>query len=349
MTHNLQPTISFIIPCYNADKYIAECLSSIYDQNGNCSNFEVICINDCSTDNTKQIILDLQQIHSTLALIDLSEKKATGTTRNIGLDAAKGEFIWFVDADDVIKPNILDHLLSLCKSEQLDELLFNYDVMRENSDDRIKDSSFRTTPIVQGCEFINTFFSGRLSDLSIVWRQIYRAAFIHQHQLRFPDLNIGEDSIFAWSSLIQATRVKAIETTGYTYRINPESTTSKLQQTPNIDILFEKSILFGNAIINLIRQSMPFDTAIINELLKNATWSINNISLIFTENYSPLEIRKFYHLCSAHSSILASLQTHFTKKSRRSIKMMQYGFYVWLIYFKTEQFRSKKKSQQCSS
>ena len=102
--------LSFIIPIYNAERYLAECLDSIYATSVDKSVFEVICVNDCSPDCSREVVMEYQKAHKNLVLIDHSENKKAGGARNTGLLAAKGEYVWFVDADDRIRENCLKSL-----------------------------------------------------------------------------------------------------------------------------------------------------------------------------------------------------------------------------------------------
>ena len=88
--------ISVIIPIYNGDKYLRECLNSIFNQT--LKNIEVICVNDGSTDNTYSILNEYSIKHENLKIIN-TEHKGQGHARNIALSIAKGEYIAFVDAD----------------------------------------------------------------------------------------------------------------------------------------------------------------------------------------------------------------------------------------------------------
>lgn len=102
--------ISVIIPCYNAELYISECVNSVLKQT--YSPFEIICVNDGSTDNTLAVLNSLEHKHSTVLKIINSENKGASAARNIGLNFAKGEFIQFLDADDIIAPDKFEKQIS---------------------------------------------------------------------------------------------------------------------------------------------------------------------------------------------------------------------------------------------
>jgi glycosyltransferase involved in cell wall biosynthesis len=84
-----QIRLSFIIPCYNSELFIRKCLNSLYDQDIPEKDYEIICVNDCSIDYTRDIIIEYQKMHSNLILIDHNINKKQGAARNSGVRAAK--------------------------------------------------------------------------------------------------------------------------------------------------------------------------------------------------------------------------------------------------------------------
>ena len=96
--------LSFIIPLYNCGKFISQCLDSILSSKLPCSQYEVIIINDGSVDDGPQICLDYVKKHSNIFFLSQKNRGAS-TARNVGLDMAQGEYIWFVDGDDMIVPS----------------------------------------------------------------------------------------------------------------------------------------------------------------------------------------------------------------------------------------------------
>ena len=107
------PKISVIIPCYNVEKCLEECLDSVLKQTFN--DFEVICVEDCSTDNTLDI---LQKYKNKLSIhvVHNDANKGQAESRNIGLKLAKGDYIYFLDSDDIITPNCLEILYNKISS-----------------------------------------------------------------------------------------------------------------------------------------------------------------------------------------------------------------------------------------
>lgn len=220
--------ISFILPCYNVGRFIDETLGSLYAQGLSEDEFEVICVNDCSTDDTHDRIAACAKAHTNLVLLDQPRNMYSGAARNRGLDVAKGDYIWFVDSDDMVKPDIIQVLLQKVFSDDLDILLFNYDEFKDGSPDIFlnHEDIFRETGVMTGCEFVEKEFDGHLSKLSLLWLRLVRRSFIEQNHIRFSNLYISQDCPFAWETLLLAKRVKSIPDRCYLYRSNAGSITA---------------------------------------------------------------------------------------------------------------------------
>jgi len=131
MKDKVQPLISIITPCYNAEKFIAQTIESVRNQT--YSNWEMLIIDDCSTDNSKQIINRFSATDPRITLIELKENKGTAYAKNQGLDAAKGNFIAFIDADDVWLPEKIEKQVEVLKKTNAAICFTSYQLMDENS------------------------------------------------------------------------------------------------------------------------------------------------------------------------------------------------------------------------
>ena len=220
--------LSFILPCYNVERYIADCLNSIYAQGLPEDEFEVICVNDCSTDGTRDVILKNQKQHTNLVLLDQPTNMYSGAARNRGLEVAKGDYIWFVDSDDRVNPNVVVHLLEKAYVEDLDILLFNYEGFRDGNflGEHKKINLFHDTTVMDGGEFVEKEFQCNLSRLSLLWLRLVKRSLIEKHQIRFSSLYISQDGPFAWESLLLADRVKSITERCYCFMASAQSITA---------------------------------------------------------------------------------------------------------------------------
>lgn len=114
--------LSIIIPVYNVERYIRDTLDSIYNQKFDENEFEVICVNDGTPDNSMQIVNEFALIHPNLYIIN-QENQGLSCARNRGLEQAKGEYVWFVDSDDTIENKSLTTLRKVILSNQDTDIL----------------------------------------------------------------------------------------------------------------------------------------------------------------------------------------------------------------------------------
>ena len=122
---NINPVLSLILPVYNVEKYLIRCLTSLLTQDIDKSEYEIIIVEDCSLDQSINIIKDFLYIHSNITLVSHKRNKGLGAARNTGLNHAKGKYVWFVDSDDFIEQNKLKFILSQFEKDKLDVLSFN--------------------------------------------------------------------------------------------------------------------------------------------------------------------------------------------------------------------------------
>ena len=99
--------LSIIIPFFNVEKFIGRCLESVYSQDIPENEYEVICVDDSSPDDSLSIVQDYAQKHANLRIVKNKQNRKLGGARNAGLDVASGDYIWFIDSDDFIEDNVL--------------------------------------------------------------------------------------------------------------------------------------------------------------------------------------------------------------------------------------------------
>ena len=115
--------ISVIIPVYNVEKYLRQCLDSVINQT--YKDLEIICVEDCSTDNSPQILQEYAQKDERIKILYNEKNSKLGPTRNNGLKVATGEYIHFLDSDDWLEPDAYEILVNhLSKCGQVDILHF---------------------------------------------------------------------------------------------------------------------------------------------------------------------------------------------------------------------------------
>lgn len=213
--------LSFIVPFYNVEKYIEECIRSLYDQDIPQEEYEVLCVDDCSPDGSRAIVEQLQKEYPTLRLLTHSENKRQGGARNTGLREAKGEYVWFVDSDDYIMPNCMKSLSDHAEKENLEILQFDY-----TKGNRPMLLQVVSDEIMQGEEYLFGDGASLWYDKVIgPWRQIFKRQFLVDKRLQFVEGVQYEDTDYLLRAFLAARRVQYVPIIGYEYRVNEESVT----------------------------------------------------------------------------------------------------------------------------
>lgn len=121
--------LSIIIPVYNVEKYVATCLDSVLEQDIGHDEYEIICINDGSTDGSLQILQEYAEKYNNIVVID-KPNEGVSATRNLGIEKAQGEYIWFIDADDWIARNCLGYIFDIIKKHNVSVVQLQYDYIK---------------------------------------------------------------------------------------------------------------------------------------------------------------------------------------------------------------------------
>ncbi|HFI0253494.1 TPA: glycosyltransferase family 2 protein [Streptococcus suis] len=208
------PKISIIVPVYNTEKYIGDCIQSILQQS--LKDIELILVNDCSTDHSLEILKQYKQNDNRITIIDLPENMGVGDARNKGIELSSGEFISFVDSDDVIKSDMLEKLYTQAKKENAEIVLCYKDNLSSNG--KKKKLSFK--PVYGKAElkdiYHNTHPTARIVSRNLIDR-------IH---FRFLS-GMGEGIYF--ELMIHANHISTVPEQLYFYR----SRNGSLSTTPN--------------------------------------------------------------------------------------------------------------------
>lgn len=220
--------LSYVIPFYNVENYIIQCVESLYNQDIATDSFEIILVNDCSLDSSKDKILELLKLHSNIKLIEHATNKKQGGARNTGVEFAQGKYIWFIDSDDYVKPHTVKQLIDTAIKSDLDILHFDYTRVYENGKCELYLTNY-TTNIVNG----NSFFFDRNEvwwKKSIeVWRRLHKKSFLLENQLVFDNEVFYEDFTYSMKVFNFAQRVLHIPVSPYCYRLNINSFTNATQ------------------------------------------------------------------------------------------------------------------------
>ncbi len=156
--NSIKPDISVIVPVYNVQNYLVRCLDSIFNQEFS-GIFEVIAVEDGSTDNSLQVLKDYREKQPRLRIIEHNRNKKLSIARRTGMDASSGDYIMHVDSDDWLLPDSLENLHNKCIETDADVIVFNY--LRETIDGKqIRDMVIKKELITTDKKQVQRFFYG---------------------------------------------------------------------------------------------------------------------------------------------------------------------------------------------
>ncbi len=217
--------LSIIVPVYNVEKYVRPCIESIFKQGLDDTDFEVIIVNDGSTDRSMGMIADIISQHNNITVIN-QENLSLSVARNNGIAAAKGEYILMPDSDDLLIENRLKPLLEKALETKVDMVVADFLTM---TDDEIEHAN---TSMLQQPAYEFAIKTGRelfLQDMNpyhcFVWRTLYKRDFITSNNLsfypgiRYQDIPFTHECCFRAKNCIRTNIVLNI------YRIWPGSST----------------------------------------------------------------------------------------------------------------------------
>lgn len=196
--------ISIIIPVYNVENYLKRCLDSVCNQT--LKDIEIICVDDCSPDNSIKILREYAEKDSRVKIINFSENKGVSTARNTAINSAKGDYIGFIDSDDYINLDFYEKLYERAVKNNSDitkgadcELVYpDGTVFHTKQNEKIRENKIA---------FCYQFYTA-----------IYKTVFLRKHHLNFPeDCSNFEDPVFALQASYFANQVDIVEEAVYHY------------------------------------------------------------------------------------------------------------------------------------
>lgn len=220
-----QVKVSVIIPVYNTEKYLRECLDSVINQT--LKDIEIICIDDGSMDNSLQILQEYAKKDDRIIVLT-QENQKQGAARNKGLSIARGEYIQFVDSDDYLVKDACERIYNKGIEANLDMILIEGKVFNDKSRKNIETNNytfsyipkqFETTFNYRKCKHFITKFS------TATWCTAYNRKFIKEINLTFPEKVYFEDNVFFIKALFKAKKISILKNYIYMHRMHNNQTT----------------------------------------------------------------------------------------------------------------------------
>ena len=207
--------LSIIVPIYNVEKYLEQCVNSLIAQDINMNNYEIIMVNDGSTDNSKTIAEQLAEKYQNVTLYNQDNQGLSGA-RNTGMEHARGEYLMFVDSDDYLEKNSLKNLINICDKNKLDVCHFRLKCVPDNQISSIGnlqyDKLYSSKEVMEDGNLIGSACSN-----------IYKTDFLHKQKLSFYKGITHQDVEFTTRLYCHAQRVMIVEDIVYYYVYNPVS------------------------------------------------------------------------------------------------------------------------------
>lgn len=268
----MKKMFSIIIPCYNVEKYVVDCVESVLNQTE--KDFEIIIVNDGSTDKTLQIITDK---YSKLESVKIIDQKNGGLSdaRNTGIKNSNGEYLCFVDSDDYWNDEkALEKIKKYIIENNVDVVVIGNTKFFENSEKQI--SKKKINYLNQGIEYLleTNYFK------ACAWDKVVKKSLIVDSNNYFPDDLFSEDIIWCGKLLEKTNNIGCLEENFYMYRQRNGSITKSVKEKNILDMIkMIKS--FDNSDNKIVKSFLAYEYSVALGLVstKNVKYKISNETL----------------------------------------------------------------------
>ena len=340
--------VSIVVPFHNVEKYISKCLTSLIYQS--LEDIEIICINDASTDDSKNIVQHYVENDTRIILLNVDNVSGQSYARNIGINVASGEYIGFVDSDDWVeldmfekmynKAKSVDSDITMCQAQLYDDkeqTLYTNDYYNLKSLEKYGDKVF--TPEETKDEILNINV--------VLWNKIYKREFLQNISAKFQDGYIYEDLPFFFETYLKAQRINILWEASYYYRQNRQFSTMQ-----NSDKKVYDRIPMVERTYNVLKQAPFFE----EKKAEIISWIIDDIFHRYTlledkyyEDYFA-RMKEFFQkieLTPGDEQELA--KSYCYDEFKNILERSYYGFWNFLVEkYKTSNKRIKAAEHKCN-
>lgn len=250
------PIISIIMPVYNGAQYIKKSIDIILKQT--FKNFELILVNDGSTDNSEEICNGYVELDKRIRVIN-KENGGAWSARNKGIDIAKGKYIMFLDCDDWYEDNLLEEMYETIQSNDVDLVICGQtDVIVDEKNNVIKyeKTSLEAHYYKSNDEILDNYIYLRQKGIGdVLWNKIYKAEIIKKFNLKFQNFRRGEDTVFNTSYYEKINKCVVLDKTLYYYRVESSNPVWLKYSKDYYDVLNQEN----EAIINKLKNWGRYD------------------------------------------------------------------------------------------
>jgi len=302
--------VSVIIPVYNVEDYLPQCLDSVLGQT--LKDIEVICVDDGSTDKSPEILKEYADKDSRVLVIH-QENQFAGAARNKGLEIAKGEYLSFLDADDFFEPTMLQQSYAMAKEFDTDFVVFRSDSYFSNIQQYVPSMWTVKTNLLPADKVVFNYNDIKKDIFKVftgwAWDKLYKREFVQSNKLLFQVQRTTNDLYFVYSALLCAKRICTLGNVLAHHRKNEVGTLSVTREK-SIDCFYSALIALKKKLEELgVYEELERDY--INYALHFSLWNLNTISgasymalyeKLRTEYFEKLGITNFEEDYFYHSS-----------------------------------------------
>lgn len=308
------PDVSVIIPVYNAEKRLARTLDSVFDQT--FTNFELICVDDGSSDNSLQILKDYAQKYKNMVIIS-QENKRVSAARNAGLNAAKGKYIQFFDADDIIEKDALELTYKKAIETNADMVIFCHR--------RIVNDKLCSDNISQMNNYLRTQKYNLILPFTFyVWDKLFKKEFLIDNKIFFnEDIVASEDGYYMLTCLSKKPKLEFVPKILYSYIDSENSSTNRLNWTGHsVDTFYD---ILNSDMYN--ESDDDFKVFVINKYLYSIRYWYNAQKLKQYKHSNKRKIKKLFKYLNTHvkkeiinNSALPNIEKEFASSDNKIFK-----------------------------
>lgn len=270
--------VSFIVPVYNAEKYLKECLDSLLEQT--LEEIEIICIDDGSTDTSMDILREYQNKDGRVIVLSNSQNMGQPTSRNKGMERARGKYIQFVDADDFIEQNAAEELYEIAEKKNADMCYMGMQIVAEDglSSEGVPGAIHGSYPDVYDGKKLMKRLIEEKEFFFYTWSVFYRTVFLKENRLVYRELVCGQGGNFIPRCLYYAKRVIVCNYPYYHYRVHNASITHSLKARK--ELLFGKIMRYIDMLQYLAKDEDSAELAVfLDETYKKLQGGIQGLTL----------------------------------------------------------------------
>lgn len=326
-----QYTVSVLIACYNVDKFIDRGIESVINQT--YQYLDIVLVDDGSTDRTYQKCREWSEKDSRIRVVRHKQNLGLGAARNTGIANAMGQYIYFMDVDDVMHSNLIEVCINEMNKNNPDMIVFGFNAILASNPCKIDEVRYKPQTIDCKAKLTETYVDSFLlarHGCGFAWNKFYSTRFINENKLSFGTLKIQQDEPFTMLALKGAKKISVIDDILYDYYIYSSGNNGSRYISDRFDIYLHNHRLFVNFLDNL-GISDPRAVVFLNKrlyagILKYLTYDLKHCDCNLSNKDKKTLFKKVVTNTNAKVAITQIYSTE-TGRNRYQASLLQKGHY----------------------